>query len=45
VFLPGVAAPNAFTVSIYQAGVKQALVIETDTQANIEGVLVQQQLP
>jgi hypothetical protein len=45
VFLPGVAAPNAFTVSIYQAGVKQGLVIETDTQANIEGVLVQQQLP
>jgi hypothetical protein len=45
VFLPGVAAPNAFAVSIYQAGVKQGLVIETDTQGSVEGTLVQMRLP
>lgn len=41
-FIPGATTPTTFTVSIYQASVSQAFVIETDTQANAEGVLVQQ---
>ena len=41
-FIPGAATPTTFSVSIYQATVSQAFVVETDTQANSEGVLVQQ---
>jgi hypothetical protein len=41
-FIPGATTPTTFGVSIYQATISQALVVETDTQANSEGVLVQQ---
>ncbi len=40
-FIPGL-TPTTFHVSIYQASASQALVIQTDTKANSEGVLVQQ---
>lgn len=41
-FIPGATTPTTFTVSIYQASASQAFVIETDTKANVEGLLVQQ---
>jgi hypothetical protein len=44
-FIPGAASPTVFNVSYYQASASQAFVIETDTLANIEGTLVQLQLP
>jgi hypothetical protein len=36
---------NIFSVSFYQASGSQALVIQTDTTANVSGRLMQQQLP
>lgn len=38
-------ATAAFNASFYQVSASQAFVIETDTQANVAGVLVQVQLP
>jgi hypothetical protein len=36
---------NMFNVSFYQASGSQAFVIQTDTAANVSGLLIQQQLP
>jgi hypothetical protein len=44
-FIPGAASPTIFNVSFYQASGSQAFVVETDTLANIEGTVIQQQLP
>jgi hypothetical protein len=44
-FIPGAPSPTVFNVSFYQANGSQAFVVETDTLANIEGTLIQQQLP
>jgi hypothetical protein len=38
-------ATPTFSVSIYQVSGSQAFVIETDTQANSQGLLTQQQIP
>jgi hypothetical protein len=45
VFFPGTGASSAFAVAIYQAGVSQGFVIETDAQANVDGAFMQQRLP
>jgi hypothetical protein len=44
-FIPGAASPTIFNVSFYQASAWQAFVVETDMLANIEGTLMQLQLP
>jgi len=44
-FIPGAAIPVNFGVAIYRASDTQAFIVETDTQANVSGYLVQQQLP
>jgi hypothetical protein len=36
---------NIFTVSFYQASTSQAFIVQTDTTANVSGILIQQQLP
>jgi len=36
---------NVFNVSFYQASGSQAFIIQTDTTANVSGLLIQQQLP
>jgi hypothetical protein len=44
-FIPGGTTPVKVGVAIYQVSNSQAFIVETDTQANVSGYLVQQQLP
>jgi len=44
-FIPGAATPVTLGVAIYQVGQTESFIIETDTQANVSGYLVQLQLP
>jgi len=44
-FIPGPGRNTSFNVSYYQASASQAFLIETDSQADIDGTLVLQQLP
>jgi hypothetical protein len=43
-FIPGTTPPTTFNVSLYQASNSQAFIVETDTKANSNGILVLQQL-
>jgi len=44
-FIPGAATPVTLGVAIYQVSQTECFIIETDTQANVSGYLVQLQLP
>lgn len=44
-FIPGATAPVTFNVAFYQVSNNEAFIVETDTQANVSGYLVLQQLP
>jgi hypothetical protein len=44
-FIPGAATPVTLGVAIYQVSQTESFLIETDTQANVSGCLVQLQLP
>jgi hypothetical protein len=44
-FIPGAATPVTLSVAIYQVSSTESFIVETDTQANVSGYLVQQQLP
>ena len=44
-FIPGLTPPVTLTVAFYQVSNNQAFIVETDTQANVSGYLVLQQLP
>jgi len=43
--IPGAGRNTSFNVSYYQANASQAFLIETDSQADIDGALVLQRLP
>lgn len=43
-FIPGLTPPLTFSVAFYPVNNSEAFIIETDTQANVSGYLVQQQL-
>jgi hypothetical protein len=43
-FLPGTTPPVTFNVAFYQVSSSVAFIVETDTQANVSGYLIQQQL-
>jgi hypothetical protein len=44
-FIPGTTPPVTFNVAFYQVSNSVAFIVETDTQANVSGYLIQQQLP
>lgn len=44
-FIPGATAPVTLNVAFYQVSNSEAFIVETDTQANVSGYLVLQQLP
>jgi len=44
-FIPGATTPVSLSVAIYQVSSRESFIVETDTQANVSGYLVQQQLP
>jgi len=44
-FIPGAAAPVTLDVAIYQVSSTESFIVETDNKANVNGYLVQQQLP
>jgi len=44
-FIPGAAAPVTLNVAFYQVSNGEAFIVENDTQANVSGYLIQQQLP
>jgi hypothetical protein len=44
-FIPGATPPVTLSVVFYQVSNNEAFIVETDTQANVSGYLVQQQLP
>ena len=44
-FIPGATAPVTLKVAFYQISASEAFIVETDTQANVSGYLIQQRLP
>jgi hypothetical protein len=44
-FIPGTTPPVTFNVAFYQVSNSMAFIVETDTQANVSGYLILQQLP
>jgi hypothetical protein len=44
-FIPGLTPPLTFSVSFYRVSNSEAFIVETDTQGNVSGFLVLQQLP
>jgi hypothetical protein len=44
-FIPGATIPVTLNVALYQVSNSESFVVETDTQANVSGYLIQQLLP